>query len=194
MKVILFVCTGNTCRSPIAEGMFRQMAKQAGLDIEVRSAGVSAMNNMEISDHSKQILASKGIDDHIVSQALNAQLIKEADLILTMTMAHKRQVIERFNNAVDKVFNLKEYVEDDDKVKLLIAEKEKLATELQLKQSLSEEITEDERLKLFDLERSMPDYDVLDPIGGSLADYEMCATEIEASLHKLIDILKAEQN
>lgn len=194
MKNILFVCTGNTCRSPLAEGIMRHMAQQGGLDLTVSSAGVSAMNGMDISAHSKQILRNKGIDDHLTSRSLTAEAVEQADLILTMTVDHKRHVIERFNEALGKVFTLKEYVEDDPAVLELIAEKEKMEAELQMKQSLSQEITEDERIALFELERSMPDYDVHDPIGGSLEEYEQCATEIETHLVKLIDKLRGQSD
>lgn len=190
MNRILFVCTGNTCRSPLAEGMFRQIAEREGLDVTVASAGISAMNGMDISAHSKRILIEKGIEDEMSSSTLTKDAVEAADLILTMTLDHKRHIIERFTQALDKVFTLKEYVEDDEAVLKLIADKEKLEAELQMKQSLSKEITEEERLKLYELERSMPDYDVLDPIGGSLADYEQCAAEIEASLLKLVNKLR----
>lgn len=192
MSLILFVCTGNTCRSPLAEGMFRQLAEREGLDVTVASAGISAMNGMDIAAHSKHILAEKGIHDDMSSSALTEEAVEEAALILTMTLDHKRHIIERFTQAVDKVFTLKEYVEDDKAVLKLIADKEKLEAELQMKQSLSKDITDEERMKLYEMERSMPDYDVLDPIGGSLADYEQCAAEIEESLLKLVNKLRKE--
>lgn len=186
MKPILFVCTGNTCRSPMAEGMFRQMTAKAGLDVEIQSAGVSAMNNMPISEYTARILQEQGIQDNITSNSLTEKSVKEAGLILTMTMNHKRQLIESFPEVMDKAFTLKEYVEDDPAVQQLIQDRETLISELHMKQALGQEISEQERLNLYEMERNMPDYDVQDPIGGSWGDYQQCAAEIEGSLKKLM--------
>lgn len=59
MLHILFVCTGNTCRSPMAEGLLRKLAKERGIDLEVRSAGVSAISGTSISRHVAAILAGR---------------------------------------------------------------------------------------------------------------------------------------
>ncbi len=186
MKQMLFVCTGNTCRSPMAEAIFKQIVAEAGLDIEVKSAGVSAMKGMPISDYSAQILTRKGIQANLTSSPVTEQSMLESELILAMTMNHKRHLIEKYPQAMDKIFTLKEYVEDNKEVQQLINEHEQLISELQLKQALSQEITDQERTHWLELERSLPNYDVMDPIGGSMKDYEYCAKEIEESLYKLV--------
>ncbi len=186
MKHILFVCTGNTCRSPMAEGIFRKMLEARGMDVEVRSAGVSAAPGFPISGNALIILQEKGIDGDFSSDELNESTVAWADLILAMTMNHKRALIQRFPGAVDKVFTLREYVEDDPRVLDLIAEREKLYTEWQIQLALSQDMPERDKARLGELEKHMPDYDIFDPFGGPLDLYQQCADEIEQALAKLI--------
>lgn len=112
MKNILFVCTGNTCRSPLAEGLMRKLAREAELGVEVRSAGVYATDGGSISNHSAAILQEHGekIDD-FSSSILTKELMEWSDLVLTMTLGHKGIVLERFPDATDKTYALKEFVE-----------------------------------------------------------------------------------
>lgn len=189
---ILFVCTGNTCRSPLAEGLCRKMAKELGLDIEVRSAGVAAMDGVAVSRHSSDILQAKGASEGMTaSQSVREDTVAWADLILTMTMSHKRSVIQRYPQAVDKVFTLKEYAEDNQQVLDQIREKEELMSDLQLKQALGQAVTPAERDRLLQLDRLTPDYDIMDPYGGSRRDYDDTAEEIAEALAKLLRKLKS---
>jgi protein-tyrosine-phosphatase len=193
MVRVLFVCTGNTCRSPLAEGLFRLLAGREGLDVEVRSAGVSAIDGIPVSGHSSRILGEVGATPPKASTALTGSLIEWADLIMTMTSAHKGLLLQRFPQAVDKVFTLKEYAEDDPGVLARIQEREALISELQLKQALGQQITDEELSKVAELERVIPNVDISDPYGGPLELYRSCASEIEAGLHKLVRKLKAEK-
>lgn len=110
---ILFVCTGNTCRSPMAEHLFRNMAEKEKLNVEVRSAGISAYIGSPASKKAVEALKEKGVQASHKSRPLNKEMIDWADLVLTMTESHKQLVINRFPKAVDKVFVLKEFVEND---------------------------------------------------------------------------------
>jgi protein-tyrosine-phosphatase len=186
MLRILFVCTGNTCRSPLAEGMLRHMLQREQIDAEVRSAGVSAVSGSPISSHSSAILKEAGIQDNLTSRALDQTDIEWADLILTMTMGHKATVIHRHPYAVEKIFTLKEFVEDDPDMLAAAEVREKLAVDLQMKQALSQPITDEERTRMARLNRSISDYDISDPFGGSLNTYRITADEIELYLKKLL--------
>jgi len=108
VKRILFVCTGNTCRSPMAEALFR--AKANGQEWEVRSAGVAAFDGQSASAHAIEVLRERGIDTEHKSSSLSEELVDWADLILTMTESHKRAVLSIFPAAQSKVHTLREFV------------------------------------------------------------------------------------
>lgn len=113
---ILFICTGNTCRSPMAEGILRELAKEKGLDIKVKSAGLVATEDGDISRDAISTLKDIGIDiSDIRSKSVNEDLIQEADLILTMSQRHKGNLTLKYPYIREKVFLLNEYAFDMNK-------------------------------------------------------------------------------
>ena len=109
---ILLVCTGNTCRSPMAEALLNAKVKAAGLAEEIRvlSAGLAAYGESPASTHARTAMAGRGLGVAAHrSRQLASELIKAADVILTMTAAHKRAVAELAPEAAGKVFTLAEY-------------------------------------------------------------------------------------
>lgn len=115
---ILFICTGNTCRSPMAAAILEDMAKREGVDINIKSAGVLAQDGQRASRGAIDALKLDGIDIENTHRArmVSVQLLKEADLILTMGISHKEALIAGFDFIGDKIYTLKEYaygIEED---------------------------------------------------------------------------------
>ena len=109
MKV-LFVCTGNTCRSPMAEGILKDLAEKKGLDIEAASAGISVYFGDMANIKSIEAMDKIGLDisGHI-SKHLSEEMVEEADLILTMSRNHKESILFSHPDGIEKIFTLNEY-------------------------------------------------------------------------------------
>lgn len=103
---ILFVCTGNTCRSPMAEAILKARNIE---NIDVRSAGIYAVDGAEMSLNGQKVLEKEGVPFTHSSAAMNESLIDWADLVLTMTASHKQAIIFAFPQAISKVHMYKEF-------------------------------------------------------------------------------------
>ena len=104
---ILAVCTGNVCRSPAAE---RLLANQLGPSVSVSSAGTHALVDHPISEPMAVLLRQAGVDpEPFQGRRLSEQMLKEADLILTMTVAQRGLVVELWPAAVRRTFTLREF-------------------------------------------------------------------------------------
>jgi protein-tyrosine-phosphatase len=109
MKTILFVCTGNICRSPMAEGLCRRATRDRR-DLNAKSAGVGAVNGSRPSEHAIRALSEQGIDiSDLRSQMLSAALVDEADYIFGMTRSHVDAITLLYPQAAEKVFLLREF-------------------------------------------------------------------------------------
>jgi protein arginine phosphatase len=110
MSVILFVCTGNLCRSPMAAGLLRRRLADEGLDgHQVISAGVWAADGRQASENAIAVMAERGIDisDHI-AHTITADDVAEADLILVMGREHTEMIRNTWPQYVWKIRRLSE--------------------------------------------------------------------------------------
>ncbi|WP_144479149.1 low molecular weight protein arginine phosphatase [Cytobacillus oceanisediminis] len=109
MAHVLFVCTGNTCRSPMAEAILK--SKQLP-GIEVKSAGVYAPNGEDASVNAKIVLEENEISHVHRSSTLTKEMIDWATVVLTMTGSHKGLILSQYPDAAEKTFTLKEFAEE----------------------------------------------------------------------------------
>ncbi|TMW72157.1 low molecular weight protein arginine phosphatase [Alteribacter natronophilus] len=217
MKTILFVCTGNTCRSPLAEAVLRKRAEEHGLGVEVKSAGMHGMPGMGMSQGSRNALDEKNIPHSHKSNTVSGELLNWADLVLTMTQDHKRRIIEQFPQMSKSVYTLKEFAYDSPENREKKQKLDREAAELEMKrvrftndnrdkveeynsngdvagqQELERELLEEIRPHREEIDRILEDYptvDVADPFGGSDEVYRQTLSEIEEAVDRLVERLK----
>lgn len=113
MRTVLFICTGNTCRSPMAEAIARAHADSpegAGLrDLFIASAGVWASDGSPITPEAERTLRAMGIDHAGRSKRLTAEMIRKADLVLGMTAEHvegARALVADDPDSIEKIVPL----------------------------------------------------------------------------------------
>lgn len=225
MKNILFVCTGNTCRSSMAEAMLKDMMK--GEDVHIYSRGVSAIENMNASKQAIRVMENMGIDMRAhKSKLLTKKDVDKADIILTMTTNHKSLVLNLYPSSKEKLYTLKEFANKDvdidsildeineiykdinkkrnrlmqerkgevgrlqERKRELLKEIEKIDDELREWHRDIESELEDEKAKIINLQREIPELDIEDPFGGPTSEYGRSAEAIKKALEKIIDKLE----
>ena len=110
MKKVLFVCTGNTCRSVLAHYYAAKLADAEKLKVKFSSAGLEADPGIPQPKAVADLLAKEGVKDFShVPAMLTGKMIKANDVVLAMTAAHKAEIIRRYPRAAKKTWTLIEY-------------------------------------------------------------------------------------
>lgn len=190
MIQVLFVCTGNTCRSPMAEAMLRRLVEEQGLPIDIKSAGVSTSTGIPTSEKSKQALLAKGISFTGKSEPVTERLLEWAHYIFTMTESHKQSILLNHPQFMDKVYTLKQFAWLSEENEALLKQLDQYIAELQTQYQLGQPLDEALRQKAILLESQLPDFDIVDPYGGSQDDYDAAAHEIEQAVLTVFEKFK----
>ncbi|HYF93369.1 MAG TPA: low molecular weight protein arginine phosphatase [Symbiobacteriaceae bacterium] len=119
IRRVLLVCSGNTCRSPMAAALMQHLWQKAnpGWELEVHSAGTSAMPGDVASPHGVTAMRNRGLDlTAHRSRRVDDQAVADVDLILTMTGRHKESILGRWSHLSGKVYTLGEYAGTDEEI------------------------------------------------------------------------------
>ena len=164
-KTVLFVCTGNTCRSAMVEGMFKKILKERTEDyskFNIISAGISVLPGISPTSEAISVMFEQGIDiSQHHAQELQEELIKKADLILVMTNEHKEYIHKEFPFVQNKTFLLKKFTLNNK----------------------SESNQNNER-----------NYEIIDPMGRKIEFYRIVARELKKNLKNILDKIIEENN
>ena len=112
---IMFICTGNICRSAMAEGYMKKKVEEEKLDINVCSSGIYGEEGMGASYLAKEAMEEYGVslDSHI-AKVTSKTNVEDMDLVLCATLGHKRILLQMYPNLSEKIYTIKEYAYGED--------------------------------------------------------------------------------
>jgi protein-tyrosine phosphatase len=181
MTTILVVCTGNICRSPIAEGLLRRaLFTRFGPEAPiVSSAGTAGLEGSGARPESIQVASERGaaIDQH-VARALTPDLVRGADLVVGMAAEHRDAIGRADPDLAARTFTLKELVR---LLEALPAERTDASAE-----ALRGRVAEAHELRESGFGGNRFDEDVADPLGMPLESYRAIAWELEEWVGRLV--------
>jgi glycine hydroxymethyltransferase len=183
MATILLVCTGNICRSPMAQGFLRQLLAQRGAeDITVESAGTTGWDDSPATAEGVAALRERGIDiSRHRARRLQRRMIENADLVLAMSSEHRDAIRRLSPNAAPRTFTLKELVH-------LVEEAQPRASEGPAESRLRA-LASAASAQRNGRPTDVTDEDVADPLGLGIESFRAVAWELESFSQRLVDAL-----
>jgi low molecular weight protein-tyrosine phosphatase len=179
MTAVIVVCTGNVCRSPIAEGLLRRATKRRPVDapVTVSSAGTAGWEGSPATPDAVEAAAERGVDisGHVAAR-LRPGMAADADLVLCMAGEHRDLIVRDEPEAAGRTFTLKELV------RLLEGGARAAPTP-------AARIAAAARARAGDPGTPRPDEDIADPLGLPLDGYRAIASELDASIERLVPAL-----
>jgi protein-tyrosine phosphatase len=183
MTAILVVCTGNVCRSPMAEGLLRaSLQDRLGSDAPtVSSAGTAGWEGSGAMPESVSAAAERGVDIAAhAARRLVPELVDDADLVLAMADEHRRAVASADAGAEGKTFTLKELVR-------LLEALPPPGVSAQPSAALVDRVREADALRRDGFGGNPFDEDVVDPLGLPFQSFRAVAWELDVWCERLLD-------
>ncbi len=179
MTAVIVVCTGNVCRSPIAEGLLRHATEHqvVGAPITVSSAGTAGWEGSPAMTEAVEAAAERGVDiaGHVATQ-LRPGMAADADLVLCMAGEHRDLVVRDEPEVADRTFTLKELVR-------LLEGGARAAT------TPAARIAAAARARNAAPSIAHPEEDIADPLGLPLDGYRAIASELDDWIQRLVPAL-----
>lgn len=178
---ILVVCTGNVCRSPIAEGLLRSLLEERlGDDAPlVASVGLAAWEGSGATPEAVAAAAELGVDvSGHRARGVAPEIVQAADLVIAMTSSQRDLLAEGFPERAQRIFTLKELVR--------LLEAEPIGSEERSPAELAR-LAAERRAR--GLVRNPHDEDVVDPMGFAFETYRAVAWELEGWCRRLADLM-----
>jgi protein-tyrosine phosphatase len=177
VPLLLTVCTGNVCRSPMAEALLRHHLALVGLPAVVASAGTLGWNSAGPTDHTLTALSERGVElEGHISRRMNAGLLAPASLVIAMTNDHMDGVRNHHPESVHRTFVLGQLVRLGEKHGARGSE------------SLAEWVASVDALRIR-RHRALPGDEIRDPLGEPLDAYQLLAAQLDDLTARLARLL-----